>query len=253
MTPAENLALWFRVEKTDPKHVKPITGKQYSGNSPKPHYMVWRLTQEFGPCGIGWGYDITDERIERFSETDTLHIVKLDFWYELNGQTGHIQQMGQTIASYVTSQGKFKVDEDAPKKSVTDALVKCASYLGFAGDIFMGRWDDSKYVEGLRQEFSGDSLVPALEASIEQEKQKRQGVMGAVLADIDLSPEQRAALAKLAAQVQQHLPATAYEVIEEQGLNNDERLYLWSLLDSKTRSALKREKTTRSLTAGATA
>ncbi len=87
----------------------------------------------------------------------------------------------------------------------------------------------------------------------EQEKQKRQGVMGAVLNDIDLTPEQRVALTKLAAQVKQHLPATAYEVIEEQGLNNDERLYLWSLLDSKTRSALKREKTTRSLTAGATA
>jgi hypothetical protein len=38
------------------------------------------------------------------------------------------------------------VDEDAGKKSVTDGMVKCLSMIGFAGDIFSGRWDDSKYV-----------------------------------------------------------------------------------------------------------
>jgi hypothetical protein len=158
-TPAENLALWCRVEKTDPKHVKPITGKQYSGNSPKPHYMVWRLTQEFGPCGIGWGFKVVSQGFQRFSDTDTLHTALVDFWYVLDGKRGEFQQMGQTTASYVTSAGKFKVDEDAPKKSVTDALVKCASYLGFAGDIFMGRWDDSKYVEGLKKEFEPEPTL----------------------------------------------------------------------------------------------
>src|SRR5689334_24281044 len=45
------------------------------------------------------------------------------------------------------------IDEDAGKKSVTDAMVKCMSMIGFAGDIFSGRWDDSKYVEQVGQEF----------------------------------------------------------------------------------------------------
>jgi hypothetical protein len=52
----------------------------------------------------------------------------------------------------VTSNGRFLVDEDAPKKSVTDGMVKCFSLIGFAGDIFSGRWDDSKYVQELREE-----------------------------------------------------------------------------------------------------
>ena len=45
------------------------------------------------------------------------------------------------------------VDEDAPKKSVTDGMVKCLSLIGVAGDIFSGRWDDSKYVaeQGARE------------------------------------------------------------------------------------------------------
>jgi hypothetical protein len=142
-----NKALWQKVCVTDPKAVKPITGKQYSGNSPKPYWIVERLTDEFGPCGIGWGFTILNERMERLSESDVLHVAVVRFWYIFDGQRGELEQIGQTKAVYEKSKGGLMVDEDAPKKSVTDALIKCASYLGFAGDIFSGRWDDSKYVQ----------------------------------------------------------------------------------------------------------
>ncbi len=148
-----NRALWDRVCMTDPKAVKEITGKQYKGNSPKPYWIVERLTEEFGPCGIGWGFTIANERMERLSEDDVLHVAVVDFWYVLGEKSGHIQQVGQTKATYKSSAGKLIVDEDAPKKSVTDALVKCASYIGFAGDIFAGRWDDSKYVAQANAEY----------------------------------------------------------------------------------------------------
>ena len=143
---SDNKALWNRVCMTDPAAVRPITGKQYSGNSPKPYWIVERLTDEFGPCGIGWGFTVLSERMERMSETDALHIALVRLWFVLGGQRGELEQIGQTKAMYMTSSKKLLIDEDAPKKSVTDALVKCASYLGFAGDIFSGRWDDSKYV-----------------------------------------------------------------------------------------------------------
>ena len=246
-----NLDLWNRVCKTDPRHVKPITGKQYSGNSPKPYYIVQRLTEEFGPCGTGWGFDILDERFERLSETDVLHVARICFWYGADRKS--FQQMGQTKAAYMTSKGTLLVDEDAPKKSVTDALVKCASYLGFAGDIFMGQWDDSKYVAQLKKEFgeAESALEQQLKASVEgleQAKQKRQGVMGAVLEDIHLDDMTKQSLSKLAARIAPMPPSEAYQVIEDNGLEADEKLWLWSLLDSKMRSALKRERETRSLT-----
>lgn len=151
----QNKALWQRVCVTDPAAVKPITGKQYNGNSPKPYWIVERLTDEFGPCGIGWGFQIISERFERFSDTDSLHVAVVRLWYVMDGKRGELEQIGQTKGSYLSNAGKFIVDEDAPKKSVTDALVKCASYLGFAGDIFSGRWDDSKYVAEARAEWEG--------------------------------------------------------------------------------------------------
>lgn len=143
----DNKSLWNKAFTTDPRAVKPITGKQYSGNSPKPYWIVERLTDEFGPCGIGWGFQIVSERFERFSDVDSLHVAVVRFWYVTDGKRGELEQIGQTKASYMSSKDKFVLDEDAPKKSVTDALVKCASYLGFAGDIFSGRWDDSKYAQ----------------------------------------------------------------------------------------------------------
>jgi len=152
---ADNMTLWRRVCVTDPAAVKPITGKQYSGNSPKPYWIVERLTAEFGPCGIGWGFTILNERMERLTDTDVLHVAVVRFWYVLDGVRGELEQIGQTKAVYEKSKGGFMVDEDAPKKSVTDALVKCASYIGFAGDIFSGRWDDSKYVAEARAEWEG--------------------------------------------------------------------------------------------------
>lgn len=149
---SDNMKLWKSVCVTDPAAVKPITGKQYKGNSPKPYWVIQRATEVFGPCGIGWGVEVVRERFERFGETESLHVAQVLVWYVQDGKRGQIEQMGQTRSSYTTKDGKFIVDEDAPKKSVTDGMVKCLSMLGFAGDIFSGQWDDSKYVEWAAEE-----------------------------------------------------------------------------------------------------
>ena len=162
---SENMKLWRNVCITDPSAVKSITGKQYKGNSPKPYWLIEQATKVFGPCGIGWGINVVSERFERFGETESLHIAQVKVWYMLDGKRGEIEQMGQTRSSYITSSGKFTVDEDAPKKSVTDGMVKCLSMLGFAGDIFSGRWDDSRYVEFAGNHHAAAEQISAIESA----------------------------------------------------------------------------------------
>ena len=145
------MKLWQSVCVTDPRAVKPITGKQYKGNSPKPYWVIQRATEVFGPCGLGWGVQILSERFERFGD-EALHIAHVMVWYMQDGKRCEIEQMGQTRAAYISAAGKHIVDEDAPKKSATDGMVKCLSMLGFAGDIFSGQWDDSKYVAWAAEE-----------------------------------------------------------------------------------------------------
>lgn len=229
-------ALWNRVFTTNPKAVKPITGKDYGGNSPKPYWIIERLTDEFGPCGLGWGYTIDSERFERFSDTDTLHIARVTLWYVMEDKRGEVTQMGQTKATYTTSKGIFKVDEDAPKKSVTDALVKCASYLGFAGDIFSGRWDDSKYVAAAGREWA------------EREGEKKSIVIKATDGIEDhVAPERRAELDDMAlTMIDAHQAGRDMAAIElfYSLAENDEKVYVWKQLaaESKLRATIKANK-----------
>lgn len=154
-----NMDLWGKVFVTDKAHVTEIKGKSYKGNSPRPYYLIQKATETFGPCGIGWGYRIVEQGTQEVRYLEPLgssgnsierlminHWVLVEFWYKLDGvKSEPIQQYGGTKLSYRTSTGKQEFDEDAQKKSVTDALIKCMSCIGFAGDIFSGRWDDSKY------------------------------------------------------------------------------------------------------------
>jgi hypothetical protein len=155
---SDNMSLWKRVCTTATSAVKKITGKQYQGHSPKPYWLIERATQEFGPVGIGWGVTVKSERFERLTDTDVLHVAIVSVWYVLDGKRSEtFEQMGGTKACYKTSSGSMMIDEDAGKKSVTDGMVKCLSMIGFAGDIFSGRWDDSKYVSELKAEESGSA------------------------------------------------------------------------------------------------
>jgi hypothetical protein len=48
---------------------------------------------------------------------------------------------------------KTKVDDNFAKKIETDALTKAISKLGFNADIFMGKFDDARYVNEMNIEF----------------------------------------------------------------------------------------------------
>lgn len=157
----DNMELWNRVKVTDPSAVKPITGKPYKGNSPKPYWLIRRMTEVFGPIGKGWGVIVKSERFERMSEHDVLHVAVVSVWYVQDGvRTETFDQMGGTKACYMSSKNGLIVDEDAGKKSVTDGMVKCFSMIGFAGDIFSGQWDDSKYVDWAAEQYTPEPQKP---------------------------------------------------------------------------------------------
>lgn len=148
----DNLELWNRFADIDPKFTKPISGRDYGGTSPNPQYVIKCLTEMFGPVGKGFGWNVVAEDFTKLGETH-LHWCRIRFWWKDDDGIHECEQYGQTKAAYVTSKGFHRVDEDAPKKSLTDAIVKAASHLGVAANIFLGRWDDQKYVASVNDDF----------------------------------------------------------------------------------------------------
>jgi len=86
-----------------------------------------------------------------------IHKICLRIWYQWEGEkcvTG--PQFGQTEFVGQNKNGVF-TDEEHAKKSVTDALTKCASSLEVSSDIFLGMFDDQKYVKGLKEKYAEEN------------------------------------------------------------------------------------------------
>lgn len=157
----DNMRIWNRYADIDPKFTKPITGRDYSGTSPNPQYVVRCLTEIFGPVGKGFGWEVLAEAFTDLGGTH-LHWCRIRFWWRDADGVCDFEQYGQTKAAYTTLKGTMRVDEDAPKKSLTDAIVKAASHLGIAANIFLGRWDDSKYVASVNEEYREKERAPGI-------------------------------------------------------------------------------------------
>lgn len=146
----DNLKIWEQFADIDPKFTKSITGKPYKGTSPNPHYVIKCLTEMFGPVGVGFGWDVEAEGFQPMGE-ELLHWCRIRFWHS-DPDTRGFSAYGQTKAVMKTRNG-FMSDEDAPKKSLTDAITKAAAQIGIASNIFLGRWDDNKYVAEVDKEY----------------------------------------------------------------------------------------------------
>jgi hypothetical protein len=152
-----NMALWDSVFTTDPSQTKEFTrGGGFRGTSIKPYWLIMRATEIFGPIGQGWGWNVHQTE---FTEHGVFALVSV--WYrhgpapaDANVLAAGVNvsgpQWGGTL--WRDSPKRNMHDDEAPKKSVTDAISKCLSYIGFAGDIHMGMFDDSKYVSELKAE-----------------------------------------------------------------------------------------------------
>lgn len=180
----QNMRIWGQVEKTDTRFTKKAKVNGQDITSLSGTAMVMKATELFGPVGIGWGWKITEERFDEGHEIFTGegekracigreigHTVKISLWFMQDGQRGEIEQYGCTRYQYKTSYG-MTTDGEAPKKSLTDAIKKALSMLGFSADVFLGLFDDQDYVQQLQAE-QAIELAEDREAEIERQKQER--------------------------------------------------------------------------------
>jgi len=133
-----NTRIWDAVCETDPKYTKKVN--QRGGfTAIDAQYQIYEATKMFGPIGIGWGFSY--EFI--FPPNDTI-IANVTLWHGDRANTVH--QCGQKSLGIDRTDHQKRIDEDAAKKSITDGLTKCLSLLGFNADVFLGKFDDNKYV-----------------------------------------------------------------------------------------------------------
>ena len=170
-----NLKLWKSVEKTDPKHTKQANVKGNKLTSIKPQYQIYNATAEWGSYGGKWGFK--NIRLNYELKDYGLIVFEAVFYYP-DGEFEIIN----TISIW-RDNAKTKIDDEFAKKVETDTLTKCLSKLGFNADVFMGRFDDLRYVEAMEKEFKPKPKPTVLtDENIKSIIEK--GTQGTVLAGI---------------------------------------------------------------------
>lgn len=179
----KNMQIWEQVSTTDTRYTKDAKVGGQNITSLNGTAMIMKATEIFGPAGIGFGWKVLEERfdpgIEIFiGEGDkrsslgvtSNHTVRIAFWFMLDGQRGEIESYGCTNYIYKASYGML-TDGEAPKKSLTDAIKKALSALGFSADVFLGMFDDKDYVNALADE---QAIEQAEDKAAEEERQKQE-------------------------------------------------------------------------------
>ena len=142
----KNMEIWNVLNKTNPNFTKPLPG--YGGKkltTIDPMYQIQMMTEMFGPVGKGWKYNVEYKYQDGliFAEV-CVQYYEDHKWYEY-GPVCSVQNLSKKNGG---------LDDEAPKKAMTDAMTKAFSHLGMSADVFLGKFDDSKYVENLEKEFA---------------------------------------------------------------------------------------------------
>ena len=165
---ADNLRIWNALSKTDPKHTKSFSrAGGFKGTAIKPVWITQRLTELFGPCGAGWGFERPDFQLVP-TASDTLVYCTATAWYMDGGRQYFVYGVGGDKVVAQRSNGPF-CDDEAFKKAFTDALGNAFKFVGVGADVHMGLFEDSKYLAEVTAEFrpKTDETPPAKRVPLE--------------------------------------------------------------------------------------
>lgn len=145
MSENPNLKLFEQLRETPNEARKQITGGRLKGFTDiNPMWRIKRLTEVFGPCGIGWKYEITSQRIQPGHGHEVAAFVDILLYYKHNGEwSDGIPGIGGSSFVATEKNGAHTSDE-CFKMALTDALGTACKALGMSADIFYDK-DRTKY------------------------------------------------------------------------------------------------------------
>lgn len=129
--------LWESWKNVDVRHTKPVKfGRGYT--SINAHYQLEQATIRWGSYGNEWGLRQLEWSLIRDGDGRPLCLcLDCEFYYPSGSFPISVDM-------------PFKPEDECRKKLMTQARSKALSYLGFGASIYMGEWDDERFVSDLR-------------------------------------------------------------------------------------------------------
>lgn len=143
----DNMQIYNRYRTVPEEAKKPIKGGRLKGMTDiNPMWRIKSLTEQFGPCGIGWYTETTRKWTENGCEGQVLAFVDILLFVKVDGEWSKgIEGTGGSTLTAKENSGLYSSDE-AFKMAYTDALSVACKSLGFAADVYYAK-DRTKYTD----------------------------------------------------------------------------------------------------------
>lgn len=145
MTITDNMKIYASMATTPPEAKKTIAAGRLKGFTDiRPMYRIKKLTEMFGPCGIGWKYVIKSQRIEAAPNGELKAFMDIDLYYKWNGEWSEpIPGIGGNAFLSHERSGDY-VNDECFKSALSDAIGTACKSLGMCADVYYAE-DRTKY------------------------------------------------------------------------------------------------------------
>lgn len=143
---SDNMRIYDAVRAVPEEAKRAITAGRLKGKTDiNPMWRIKALTEQFGPCGDGWGYTIDRLWIEEGAKGEKCAFAMISLWYKREDGTRSDPVIGIGGNMLVANEknGLYTSDESY-KMALTDAISVACKALGFGADVYWGA-DRTKY------------------------------------------------------------------------------------------------------------
>lgn len=150
----ENLKIYESFRKVPNEAQREIEGGKLKGFTDiNPMWRIKKLTELFGPCGIGWKAPILEKWTETGANGEVIANVKIGLSIKYQGVWSEpIDGIGGSMLIN-TEKSKLTSNDEAFKMAYTDALSVACKMLGGGADVYFEK-DRTKY------DTEGDGTTP---------------------------------------------------------------------------------------------
>lgn len=140
----ENMDIYNRVRAVPEEAKKQITAGRLKGMTDiNPIFRIKTLTEIFGPCGMGWTYEIDSQWTESYGE-EIAAFCNIRLRVKIDGEWSRdIPGTGGSKFAAKEKSGVY-VSDECFKMALTDALSVACKQLGIGADVYWAA-DRTKY------------------------------------------------------------------------------------------------------------
>lgn len=155
----DNLRFYELLRKVPEEAKKSIQAGRLKGfTDVNPLHRIKIMTEAFGPCGIGWKYEIVKQWQETYGQ-EVKSFTNINLYIKVDGEwSDPIPGTGGATIVEVNSKGAY-VNDEGHKMSLTDALSVAMKSLGVAADVYYSKdvknfdtkYDQQVYTSSMQQ------------------------------------------------------------------------------------------------------